>query len=84
MVEVGSNYNSVKSFTSGDLRMLLVYFCQIFFRIYGECSASRFMTNIFYDTKLHQYVGLILIKSLANMLAQFVPVYKFMNIRFYH
>ena len=55
-----------------------------FFRVYGACSANHYLTNIFTHTKLHQHVGLILINSLANMLAQFVPVYKFMNKKFYH
>ena len=60
-------------------------FGQTFFRVYGACSANHFLTNIFTHTKLHQHVGLILINSLANMLAQFVPVNKFMNKkRFYH
>ena len=53
-----------------------------FFRVYGACSANHFFTNIFTHTKLHQHVELILIKLLANMLAQFVPVYKFMKPRF--
>ena len=55
-----------------------------FFKIYGGCSTDYFYTNIFTHTKLHQHVWLILINSLANTLAQFVPVYKFMNTRFYH
>ena len=59
-------------------------FCQIFFRVYGTCSANHFMTNIFVYTKPHQHVGLTLINLLASILAQFVPVYKFMNIRFYN
>ena len=61
------------------------HFGQTFFRVYGACSANHFLTSIFTHTKLHQHVGLILINSLANMLAQFVPVNKFMNKkRFYH
>ena len=60
------------------------YFCQILFRVYGVCSANHFMTNIFAHTKPYQYVGLILANLLVNILAQFVPAYKFMNIRFYH
>ena len=55
-----------------------------FFRVYGACSANYFLTNIFTHTKLHQHVWLILINSLANILAQFVAVYKFMSTRFYH
>ena len=60
------------------------YFIQIFFRVYGACSVNYFLTNILTHTKLHQHVWLTLINSLANMLAQFIPVYKFMNTRFYH
>ena len=55
-----------------------------FFTVYGACSANHFLTNIFTHSKLHQHVGLILINSLANILASFVPVYEFMNTRFYH
>ena len=54
------------------------YFANIlgkyFFRVYGECSANCFSTNIFTHSKLHQHVWLILINLLANMLDQFVPV----------
>ena len=28
-----------------------------FFRVYGECSANHFLTNIFIHTKLHQHGG---------------------------
>ena len=59
-------------------------FCQIFFRVYGACSANHFMINIFAHTKPHQHVGFRLINLLANILAQFAPVYKFINMRFYH
>ena len=55
-----------------------------FFRVYGVCSANYFLTSIFTHTKLYQHVWLILINWLANILVQFVPVYKFMNTRFYH
>ena len=54
------------------------------FMAYGASLANHFLTNIFTHTKRHQDVGLILINSLVNMLAHFVPVYKFMNTRFYH
>ena len=54
------------------------------FRIYEACVANHFLTNIFTHTKLHQHVGLVLINSLAKMLAQFVPVYELMKGRFYH
>ena len=47
------------------------------FRVYEEFSANHFLTNIFTHTKLHQHVRLILINSLANILAQFVPVYNY-------
>ena len=59
-------------------------FWTIFFRICEACSASYFLTNIFTRTKLQQHVWLTLTNSLANILAQFVATYEFMNTRFYH
>ena len=59
------------------------HFGKIFFRVYGACSANYFLTNIFTHTKLHQHVCLILINSLANILVQFVAVYKLVDTRFY-
>lgn len=44
MVEVGSNYNSVKSFTSGDLRILLVV---IQLGVTGISCQSDYLTIIF-------------------------------------
>ena len=43
------------------------------FRVYGACSAKHLLINIITYTNLHQHIGLILINSQANMLAQFVP-----------
>ena len=88
---------TIRNFTSGDLGIPLVVihlgvtgiFCQsdyltnTFAKYFLECSANHFMTNIFAHTKPHQYIGLILTDLLVNILAQFVPAHKFMNIRFY-
>ena len=74
---------TISNFTSGDLGILLVVIQlvvtgiysnrllpNIFFSVYGACSANHFLTNIFTHTKLNQHVGLTV--------AHFVPVYKFM------
>ena len=66
-----------------SLTNLPIFWTNIFLRVYGVCSANHFMTNIFAHTKPHQYIGLILTDLLVNILAQFVPAHKFMNIRFY-
>ena len=46
-----------------------------FLKIYGACSTNYLLTNAFTQTKLHQYVGLILINSLENMLSPFLSLW---------
>ena len=57
-------------------------------KIYLETKSVLGRSILYYcvlgKTFSNQHFGLILINSLTNMLAQFVPVCKFMNTRFYH
>ena len=47
----------------------------IFLGFMERVQQTIFWPKIFTHTKLHQHVWLILINSLANMLAQFFPIY---------
>ena len=81
VVEVQSNYkqfyfwwfgNPACGYSAGSNRHFasIRLLPNIFFSVYGACSANHFLTNIFTHTKLNQHVGLTV--------AHFVPVYKFM------
>ena len=75
--------NAISAFCV-SLTNLPTFSTNIFLGFMKRVRKIIFFTNIFAHTKLHQHVRLILINSLANILAQFVAAYKFMNTRFYH